>query len=129
MHGSGTTSWARNLLRKTPWQYSLLEQRYRDAFTKAMDISRIDAVIFPLSRQFPPINGAHNGGSFLKWSELSVPSGYLGERLLQSLEILGRAWDPPDKTGREVSITLFGNACRRVHGMGTVSGVPNYVRY
>jgi Asp-tRNA(Asn)/Glu-tRNA(Gln) amidotransferase A subunit family amidase len=75
------------------------EQRYRDAFTKAMDISRIDAVIFPLSTKLPPINGTRNGGiltfvaSWLQWPELSVPSGYLGEGLPQGLEILGRAWD------------------------------------
>ena len=75
------------------------EQRYRDAFTKAMDTSRIDAVIFPVSTQLPPINGATNGGSLtfvassLQWPALSVPSGYLGEGLPQGLEILGRAWD------------------------------------
>jgi Asp-tRNA(Asn)/Glu-tRNA(Gln) amidotransferase A subunit family amidase len=75
------------------------QQRYRDAFTKAMDISRIDAVIFPLSTKLPPINGTRNGGiltfvaSWLQWPELSVPSGYLGEGLPQGLEILGRAWD------------------------------------
>ena len=73
------------------------EQRYRDAFTKDMNISRIDAVIFPSSTQLPPINGAPLGGgccltfvgSSLQWPELSVPSGYLGDGLPQGLEILG----------------------------------------
>ena len=41
------------------------EQRYRDAFTKEMDISSIDAVIFPSWTQLPPINGAPLGGSQL----------------------------------------------------------------
>jgi Asp-tRNA(Asn)/Glu-tRNA(Gln) amidotransferase A subunit family amidase len=84
------------------------EQRYRDAFTKAMDISRIDAVIFPSWTQLPQINGASLGGagccltfvgSSLRWPELSVPSGYLGEGLPQGLEILGRAWDEAKITG------------------------------
>jgi Asp-tRNA(Asn)/Glu-tRNA(Gln) amidotransferase A subunit family amidase len=79
------------------------EQRYRDAFTKAMDISRIDAVIFPSWTQLPQINGGVHlatpaccltfVGSSLQWPELSVPSGYLGEGLPQGLEMLGRAWD------------------------------------
>jgi Asp-tRNA(Asn)/Glu-tRNA(Gln) amidotransferase A subunit family amidase len=78
------------------------EQRYRDVFTKDMDISRIDAVIFPSWTQLPQINGALLGevdccltfvASSLQWPELSVPSGYLGEGLPQGLEILGRAWD------------------------------------
>jgi Asp-tRNA(Asn)/Glu-tRNA(Gln) amidotransferase A subunit family amidase len=83
------------------------EQRYRDAFTKDMDISRIDAVIFPSSSQLPLINGAPLTGccfptfvaSSLQWPELSVPSGYLGEGLPQGLEILGRAWDEAKITG------------------------------
>ena len=36
------------------------EQRYRDAFTKAMNAGRIDAVVFPSSAQLPPINGDRN---------------------------------------------------------------------
>jgi amidase len=95
------------------------EQRYRDAFTRAMDAARIDAVVFPSSAQLPPINGDRNTqlaaepktgsnagptaatgglaivgvGSALQWPALSVPSGYLGEGLPQGLQILGRAWD------------------------------------
>jgi Asp-tRNA(Asn)/Glu-tRNA(Gln) amidotransferase A subunit family amidase len=95
------------------------EQRYRNAFTRAMNAARIDAVVFPSSAQLPPINGDRNtqlavepkpgpkpgpsaftGGlaivgiaSALQWPALSVPSGYLGEGLPQGLQILGRAWD------------------------------------
>ena len=89
------------------------EQRYRDAFTAAMDARKIDAVIFPTWAQLPAINGDRNTqlvaepkpapsagptapgsgltfvGSSLQWPALSVPSGYLGE----GLQILGRAWD------------------------------------
>jgi amidase len=93
------------------------EQRYRDAFTAAMDAGKIDAVIFPTWAQLPQINGDRNTqlvaepkpapsagptapgssltfvGSALQWPALSVPSGYLGEGLPQGLQILGRAWD------------------------------------
>jgi amidase len=93
------------------------EQRYRDAFTAAMDAGKIDAAVFPTWAQLPAINGDRNTqliaeprpapnagptalgssltfvGSSLQWPALSVPSGYLGEGLPQGLQILGRAWD------------------------------------
>lgn len=93
------------------------EQRYRDAFTKAMDSGKIDAVIFPTWAQLPALNGDRNTqitsepksppnagptalgssltfvGSSLQWPALSVPNGYLGEGLPTGLQILGRAWD------------------------------------
>jgi Asp-tRNA(Asn)/Glu-tRNA(Gln) amidotransferase A subunit family amidase len=93
------------------------EQRFRDAFTAAMDAGKIDAVIFPMAVQLPPINGDRNTqlvaepkpgpgagptalggsltfvGSSLQWPSLSVPSGYVGDGLPQGLQILGRAWD------------------------------------
>jgi len=93
------------------------EQRYRDAFTKAMEANRIDAVISPVMAQLPAINGDRNTqlvgepkfgagagstvlgssltfvGSALQWPALSVADGYLGEGLPQGLQLLGRAWD------------------------------------
>ena len=36
------------------------EQRYRDAFTRAMNAAGIDAMVFPSSAQLPPINGDRN---------------------------------------------------------------------
>jgi len=93
------------------------EQRYREAFPAAMDVARIDAVIFPTWAQLPTINGDRNTqvtaepkpapgagptalassltyvASSLQWPAISVPSGYLGEDLPQGLQILGRPWD------------------------------------
>jgi amidase len=93
------------------------EERYRDAFTAAMDAGKIDAVIFPTWAQLPAINGDRNTqldaepkpapkagptalgsgltfvGSSLQWPALSVPSGFLNEGLPQGLQVLGRAWD------------------------------------
>jgi Asp-tRNA(Asn)/Glu-tRNA(Gln) amidotransferase A subunit family amidase len=93
------------------------EQRYRDAFTKAMGANKIDAVVFPVSAQLAAINGDRNTqlvaepkpgaeagptamgstltsvGSSLQWPALSVPAGYLGEGLPQGLQFLGRRWD------------------------------------
>jgi amidase len=93
------------------------EQRYRDAFTVAMDAGKIDAVIFPTWAQLPAINGDRNTqlvaepkpapsagptalgssltfvASALQWPAVSVPRGYLGEGLPQGLQILGRAFD------------------------------------
>jgi amidase len=92
-----------------------VEEAYRVAFTRAMDVGRIDAVVFPVWSQLHVINGDRNTqlmtdtpnpkggvtglgssltfvGSTLQWPALSVPSGYLGESLPQGLQILGRAW-------------------------------------
>lgn len=93
------------------------EQRFRDAFMKAMDGAKVDALVFPTWAQLPAINGDRNTqiasepktgrdsaptrlsssltyvGSMLQWPAMSVPSGFLGEGLPVGLQILGRAWD------------------------------------
>jgi amidase len=76
------------------------EQRYRDAFTAAMDAARVDAVILPTFRHLPVINGDRRQStsltmiaSALQWPAISVPRGFLGEGLPQGLQIIGRAWE------------------------------------
>jgi Asp-tRNA(Asn)/Glu-tRNA(Gln) amidotransferase A subunit family amidase len=92
------------------------EQRYRDAFTAAMDAAGIDALVFPTWAMLPAVNGDRNTqvldqpvvglpafpeaapvtyqssltfvASALQWPALSVPSGYLGEDLPVGLQIV-----------------------------------------
>jgi amidase len=93
------------------------EQRFRDAFMKAMAAANVDALVFPTWAQLPAVNGDRNTqiaseprigrdsapthlgssltfvGSMLQWPAMSVPSGFLGEGLPVGLQILARAWD------------------------------------
>ena len=82
------------------------EQRYRDAFTAAMDAARIDTVILPTFRHLPVINGDRRTStsltmiaSALQWPAISIPRGFLGEGLPQGLQIIGRAWEEPKIIG------------------------------
>ncbi|MDR3415111.1 MAG: amidase family protein [Nevskia sp.] len=93
------------------------EQRFREAFLKAMDAAKVDALVFPTWAQLPAVNGDRNTqiaddpqpaphagpthlgssltfvGSMLQWPALSVPNGYLGQGLPAGLQFQARAWD------------------------------------
>jgi len=100
------------------------EQRYREAFTAAMDAAHIDALVFPTWSQPPARNGDRNtqltaapapvsGGpgtgaptrlgssltfvaSMLQWPALSVPNGFTAEGLPLGLQMVGRPWSDAD---------------------------------
>jgi amidase len=95
------------------------EERFRAAFTAAMDAAGVDALVFPTWAQLPARNGDRNTqitsdpvpgstpgrgpptrlgssltfvGSMLQWPAISVPSGFSPEGLPLGLQLVGRAW-------------------------------------
>jgi len=95
------------------------EERFRTAFTAAMDAAGIDALVFPIWAQLPARNGDRNTqitsdpmpgsapgrgpptrlgssltfvASMLQWPAISVPNGFSPEGLPLGLQIVGRAW-------------------------------------
>jgi amidase len=77
------------------------EQRYRDAFSTAMELARIDALVLPVWT-FPPVLLGDRGqsplgamtfiGSALQWPVVVVPIGFVGEQLPIGMQLLGRPW-------------------------------------
>jgi Asp-tRNA(Asn)/Glu-tRNA(Gln) amidotransferase A subunit family amidase len=77
------------------------EQRYRDVFTTAMDLARVEALVFPVWT-FPPVLNGDRGqtpqgpltfiGSATQWPVVVVPMGFVGEQLPMGLQILGPPW-------------------------------------
>jgi Asp-tRNA(Asn)/Glu-tRNA(Gln) amidotransferase A subunit family amidase len=77
------------------------EQRYRDAFSWAMDLARVDALALPVWT-FPPVLLGDRGqsplggmtfiASALQWPVVVVPIGFVGEQLPIGMQLLGRPW-------------------------------------
>lgn len=77
------------------------EQRYRDAFSSAMQLAQVDALALPVWT-FPPVLLGDRGqspigamtfiGSALQWPVVVVPIGFVGEQLPIGMQLLGRPW-------------------------------------
>jgi Asp-tRNA(Asn)/Glu-tRNA(Gln) amidotransferase A subunit family amidase len=77
------------------------EQRYRDAFSSAMELARVDALALPVWT-FPPVLLGDRGqspmggmtfiASALQWPVVVVPIGFVGEQLPIGMQLLGRPW-------------------------------------
>ena len=77
------------------------EQRYRDAFSAAMELAGVDALVLPVWT-FPPVllgdrGQSPQGGltfiaSALQWPVVVVPMGFVGEQLAMGIQLLGRPW-------------------------------------
>ena len=77
------------------------EQAYRDAFTAAMDLARVDALVLPVWTYPPVLLGdrgqSPQGGmtfiaSALQWPVVAVPIGFVGEHLPIGMQFLARPW-------------------------------------
>jgi amidase len=77
------------------------EIKMREAYLKAMDGQRIDALIMPAASYPPKLNGDRNTtptgtttwiASGMHWPAMIVPMGYTGEDLPSGLQIIGRPW-------------------------------------
>ncbi len=77
------------------------EQQYRDAFTAAMELADVEALVFPVW-SFPPVLNGDRGqtpqgaltfvGSATQWPVVVVPMGFVGEQLPTGMQLLGRPW-------------------------------------
>jgi Asp-tRNA(Asn)/Glu-tRNA(Gln) amidotransferase A subunit family amidase len=81
------------------------EQQYRDAFTAAMELAGVEALVFPVW-SFPPVLNGDRGqtpqgaltfvGSATQWPVAVVPMGFVGERsseqLPMGMQLLGQPW-------------------------------------
>jgi Asp-tRNA(Asn)/Glu-tRNA(Gln) amidotransferase A subunit family amidase len=77
------------------------EQRYRDAFSSAMESARVDALALPVWT-FPPVLLGDRGqspmggmtfiASALQWPAVVVPIGFIGEHLPVGMQLVGRPW-------------------------------------
>jgi amidase len=77
------------------------EQHYRDAFTAAMELARVEALAFPVW-SFPPVLNGDRGqtpqgaltfvGSATQWPVAVVPIGFVGEQLPIGMQLLGQPW-------------------------------------
>jgi amidase len=77
------------------------EQRYRDAFSSAMESARVDALVLPVWT-FPPVLLGDRGqspmggmtfiASALQWPVVVVPIGFVGEQLPIGMQLLGSPW-------------------------------------
>jgi Asp-tRNA(Asn)/Glu-tRNA(Gln) amidotransferase A subunit family amidase len=77
------------------------EQHFREAFSAAMELARVEALVFPVWSYPPVLNGDRGQtpqgaltfvGSATQWPVVVVPMGFVGEQLPMGMQLLGKPW-------------------------------------
>ncbi len=107
------------------------EQLYRDAFTAAMELAGVEALVFPVW-SFPPVLNGDRGqtpqggltfvGSATQWPVVVVPMGFVGEQLPMGMQLLARPWSE----GRLIQLAYAYEqaTCHRTPPLSVVAAPP-----